>query len=158
RLLQLNVAGAFFLAVIVVGQVLGDWRNYRQEVLNKQVMLSLRRSLHERLLHLPLHQLSDMKTGGIVSRLSSDISTTTGLFQLAIVAPGVAVLRLLMALGILLVLNWQLAASAMAIVPGIMLLSFYFARRVRPIYRAIREDVNKVDGRVAELFGGIRIV
>ena len=29
---------------------------------------------------------------------------------------------------------------------------------MRPIYRAIREDVNQVDGRVAELFGGIRVV
>jgi ATP-binding cassette, subfamily B, bacterial len=43
-------------------------------------------------------------------------------------------------------------------VPAILLISFYFARRVRPIYRAIREDVNQVDGRVAELFGGIRVV
>ena len=158
RLTHLHVAGAGFLLVIAVGQLAGDWRNYRQEVLNKQVMLSLRRALHERLLHLPLHQLSDMKTGGIVSRLGGDINTTTGLLQMAIISPGVAVLRLLMALAILFVLNWRLAASAIAIVPGIMMISFYFARRVRPIYRAIREDVNQVDGRVAELFGGIRIV
>jgi ATP-binding cassette subfamily B protein len=158
RLMQLNMAGAAFLLVIVVGQVLGDWRNYRQQVLNKQVMLSLRRALHHRLLHLPLHQLSDMKTGGIVSRLSGDVDTTAGLLQMAIISPGVAVLRLLMALGILFFLNWRLAASAIGIVPGIMLVSFYFARRVRPIYRAIREDSNQVDGRVAELFGGIRVV
>jgi ATP-binding cassette subfamily B protein/subfamily B ATP-binding cassette protein MsbA len=158
RLTRLNLAGAIFLAVIILGQVAGDWRSYRQEVLNKQVMLSLRRTLQERLLHLPLHQLSDMKTGGIVSRLSSDINTTTGLLQMAIFSPGVAVLRLLLALGILFVMNWQLALSAIAIVPAIMLVSFYFARRVRPIYRAIREDVNAVDGRVAELFGGIRVV
>jgi ATP-binding cassette subfamily B protein/subfamily B ATP-binding cassette protein MsbA len=158
RLTHLHLAGAVFLAVIVFGQIAGDWRNYRQEVLNKQVMLSLRRALQERLLHLPLHQLSDMKTGGIVSRLSGDVNTTTGLLQMAIISPGVAVLRLLMALGILFFLNWRLASSAIAIVPGIMLVSFYFARRVRPIYRAIREDVNQVDGRVAELFGGIRVV
>jgi ATP-binding cassette subfamily B protein/subfamily B ATP-binding cassette protein MsbA len=158
RLVQLHLAGAAFLAVIVAGQVAGDWRNYRQEVVNKRVTLSLRRALHRRLLHLPLHELSNMKTGGIVSRLSGDVSTTAGLLQLAIISPGVAVLRLVMALGILFVLNWRLAASAIAIVPGIMLISFYFARRVRPIYRAIREDVNQVDGRVAELFGGIRIV
>jgi ATP-binding cassette subfamily B protein/subfamily B ATP-binding cassette protein MsbA len=158
RFTRLHLAGAAFLAVIVVGQIAGDWRNYRQEVVNKQVMLSLRRALHQRLLQLPLHELSNMKTGGIVSRLSSDVSTTAGLLQMAIVSPGVAVLRLVMALVILFFLNWQLAASAIAIVPGIMLVSFYFARRVRPIYRAIREDVNQVDGRVAELFGGIRVV
>ena len=118
RLTQLHLAGAAFLAVIVVGQGASVWRNYRQEVVNKQVMLSLRRALHQHLLHLPLHDLSDMKTGGIVSRLSSDVSTTAGLLQMAIVSPGVAVLRLVMVLTILFFLNWRLAASAIAIVPG----------------------------------------
>jgi ABC-type multidrug transport system fused ATPase/permease subunit len=32
------------------------------------------------------------------------------------------------------------------------------ARRVRPIYRAIREDKSEVEGRVGETFGGIRVV
>ena len=50
-------------------------------------MLSLRRSLFERLLHLPLPKLWDMKTGGILSRLTGDVDTTTGLLQMAIVSP-----------------------------------------------------------------------
>jgi IS66 Orf2 like protein len=39
-----------------------------------------------------------------------------------------------------------------------MVISLVVARRVRPIYRAIREDKSEVDGRVAETFGGIRVV
>ena len=31
-------------------------------------------------------------------------------------------------------------------------------RRVRPIYRSMREDRSQVDGRVGETFGGIRVV
>ena len=50
-------------------------------------MLSLRRSLFDRLLHLPLPKLWDMKTGGILSRLTGDVDTTTGLLQMAIVSP-----------------------------------------------------------------------
>ncbi len=46
----------------------------------------------------------------------------------------------------------------MAILPGAMLLSFVFARRVRPIYRSIRKDAELVDGRVGETFSGIRVV
>ena len=42
-------------------------------------MLSLRRSLFERLLRLPLPTLWEMKTGGILSRLSGDVDSTTGL-------------------------------------------------------------------------------
>jgi ATP-binding cassette subfamily B protein/subfamily B ATP-binding cassette protein MsbA len=121
-------------------------------------MLSLRESLFERLLHLPLPKLWDMKTGGILSRLTGDIDTTTGLMQMAIVSPAVSIIRLLIAIVVLLTLNWRLAVTALAIVPGVMLLSFTFAKRVRPIYRSVRKDVERIDGRVGETFSGIRVV
>jgi len=39
-----------------------------------------------------------------------------------------------------------------------MLISFISARRIRPIYRSVRKDVEEIDGRVGETFGGIRVV
>jgi ATP-binding cassette subfamily B protein/subfamily B ATP-binding cassette protein MsbA len=47
---------------------------------------------------------------------------------------------------------------ALAIVPGVMLISFTSARRIRPIYRSVRKDVEQIDGRVGETFSGIRVV
>ena len=38
------------------------FKNYRQRLLNTRVMLTLRRALFDRLLHLPLPRLWDMKT------------------------------------------------------------------------------------------------
>jgi ATP-binding cassette subfamily B protein/subfamily B ATP-binding cassette protein MsbA len=43
-------------------------------------------------------------------------------------------------------------------VPGVMVVSFIFARRVRPIYRTVRRDAEAIDGRVGETFSGIRVV
>src|SRR3989442_13460051 len=99
-----------------------------------------------------------MKTGGILSRLTGDVETTTGLLQMAIVSPAISVIRLIIAIGILLTLNWQLAITALAIIPGVMVLSLIFTRRIRPIYRSVRKDVEIVDGRVGETFSGIRVV
>src|SRR5437870_263961 len=78
--------------------------------------------------------------------------------QMAIVSPAISVLRLVIAVGVLLALNWRLALTAMAVIPGIMLLSLTFARRIRPIYRSLRADVEQIDGRVGETFSGIRVV
>ena len=158
RLSRLNLAGATFLTVIVFSNLFGVLKDYRQRLLNVRLMLSLRRALYERLLHLPLPRLWDMKTGGILSRLTGDVDTTTGLLQMAIVSPLLSVLRLTIAIGVLLSLNWRLALMAMAVIPGAMLLSFAFSRRVRPIYRSVRKDVEQVDGRVGETFSGIRVV
>jgi ATP-binding cassette subfamily B protein len=158
RLNSLHMVGLLFLAVIIGARLLDSYRNYRLHQLNARVVLSLRRTLFERLLFLPLHKLSDMKTGGIISRLSGDVDTTSGMLQLALISPALSVLRLGIALAILFALNWRLALTALTVVPGIMVISFLAARRVRPIYRAIREDKAEVDGRVAETFGGIRVV
>ena len=158
RLTRLNLIGITFLAVIVLSNLASTFKDYRQRLLNVRVMLSLRRALFDRFLHLPLPRLWDMKTGGILSRLTGDIDTTTGLLQLAVISPSIAVIRLLVAIVILLTMNWRLALMAIAIIPGAMFISFTSARRVRPIYRSVRRDVEEIDGRVGETFSGIRVV
>jgi len=158
RLARLQLAGVAFLVVVVGSNLIGAVKDYRQRLLNVRVMLSLRRSLFHRLLHLPLPALWDMKTGGILSRLTGDVETTTGLLQMAVVSPAVSFIRLIIAVIILLSLNWRLALTALAIIPGIMLVSLTVARRVRPIYRSVRKDAEEIDGRVGETFSGIRVV
>jgi ATP-binding cassette subfamily B protein/subfamily B ATP-binding cassette protein MsbA len=158
RMASLNMIGVLFLAVVLVARLIEMSRNLLQHLLNVRLLLSLRRALFGQLLGLPLQNLTDMKTGGIISRLSGDIDRTTGLLQLAIISPGVSIVRLLIALGILLAINWQLALMSMAILPPALLLSLTIAKRVRPIYRSIRKENAAIDARVSETFGGIRVV
>ncbi len=158
RLTRLHLAGALFVGVIVLTRLVEVLKDYRQRLVNVRVMLSLRQSLFDRFLHLPLPKLWDMKTGGILSRLTGDVDTTTGLLQMAIMSPAISIIRLLVAVGLLMWLNWRLALTALAIIPGVMVVSFIFSRRVRPIYRVMRKDVELIDGRVGETFSGIRVV
>jgi len=86
------------------------------------------------------------------------VDTTTGLLQMAVVSPSISLIRLVIAVAVLLTLNWRLALMALAIIPGAMLMSFASARRIRPIYRTVRKDTEQIDGRVGETFSGIRVV
>jgi ATP-binding cassette subfamily B protein len=158
RVRRLHMAGGVFVGVIVVSNGFRVLKDYRQRLLNVRVMLSLRRSLFDRLLHLPLPKLWDMKTGGILSRLTGDVETTSGLLQMAVVSPTLSIVRLTIAVTVLMLLNWRLALTALAIIPGVMVISFSFSRRIRPIYRSVRKDTELVDGRVGETFSGIRVV
>jgi ATP-binding cassette subfamily B protein len=158
RLGRLHLTGGLFVGVVVCSKLIEAFKDYRQKLTNVQVTQSLRRSLFDRFLHLPLPKLWDMKTGGILSRLTGDVDTTTGLLQMAIMSPAISVIRLLVAVALLLHLNWRLALTALAILPGIMLMSFIFSRRIRPIYRSLRKDAEQIDGRVGETFSGIRVV
>src|SRR5688572_9328642 len=95
RFTRLNLAGGVFLGVIVLSNLVNVLKDYRQRLLNARVMLTLRRSLFERLLRLPLPKIWDMKTGGILSRITGDVDTTTGLLQMAIISPSISLIRLI---------------------------------------------------------------
>ena len=144
--------------MIIASNLVGALKDYRQRLLNTRVMLALRQAMFQRLLHIPLPKLWEMKTGGILSRLTGDVDTTTGLLQMAIMSPSVSLIRLAIAVVVLTSLNWRLALAALAIIPGVMVISFIFAKRVRPIYRSVRKDAEQIDGRVGETFSGIRVV
>jgi ATP-binding cassette subfamily B protein/subfamily B ATP-binding cassette protein MsbA len=158
KLRLLQFAGVIFLGIILLGQFLSVFKDYRTRQLNVRVVLSLRRTLFERMIRLPLVKLADMKTGGIISRLTGDVNMTSGLLQLGLISPGVSVIRLIIALAMLFYLNWRLALTAVMILPVVMGISYIVARRIRPIYRSMRGAAGRVDARVGETFGGVRVV
>jgi ATP-binding cassette subfamily B protein/subfamily B ATP-binding cassette protein MsbA len=151
------MAGAVFLGVIILTAGVGVLKDYRQRLLNVRVMLSLRRSLFERLLHLPLPKLWDMKPAAF-----SRASRRRGYDHRA-PADGD---RVAVDLGhspgdrgqysddVELATGTDSAGDH----PGAMLMSFTFSRRIRPIYRSLRKDAERIDGRVGETFSGIRVV
>src|SRR5688572_29363518 len=49
RLTRLHMAGAAFLGVIIISNLVGVLKDYRQRLLNVKVMLSLRRALFDRM-------------------------------------------------------------------------------------------------------------
>ena len=146
------------IAVLLAKQAIDSVRSYRTQVLNAKVIFRLRGRLYGRLLTLPLNELGELKTGGIVSRLSSDVDAVSGLVQSAVISPAVAALRIVLTVGLLLWLSWRLAVAALVLLPPIAVASFFWSRRVRPIYRSAQQDRTGVDAGVSETFGGIRVV
>ena len=146
------------VALMLLQQALEAYRGYRMTVLNARIVFRLRQKLYEHLLAMPLRKLQEMKGGGIVSRVSGDVDELRNLLQMGIITPGVAILTVVMTVSVLVWLSWKTALVAMALIPPIVALNIVWLRRVRPIYRAMREARSEIDGRVVETFSGIRVV
>jgi ATP-binding cassette subfamily B protein/subfamily B ATP-binding cassette protein MsbA len=155
---QLNIFGGAIVLLLLLKQGIDALRDQRTFVLNAQVIFRLRKRLFDRLLSLPLTDLSEMKSGGIVSRLSGDVDSVSGLVQMALISPGVALIRVVLTIAILFYLSTQLALVGFVLLPPLAFVSFMWLRRVRPIYRSMREDRSTIDARVTETFGGVRVV
>ncbi|MCC6580759.1 MAG: ABC transporter ATP-binding protein [Phycisphaeraceae bacterium] len=158
RIKRMAMYGSVLIGLTVLSAVAEAWRTYLVTVLNAKFVYRVRQNLHDHVLRLPLSDLSQLKAGGVVSRLSGDVDATTGLIQMAVISPGVALVQAAAALGIIVVWNWKLAMAAMAVVPPMVLAHGFWVRGIRPIYRSMRGDRQAVDARVTETFGGIRVV
>lgn len=143
-----------FLASALLGWV----RNLKIQLYNSKLAFALRSKLFERILYLPLPELGDMKSGGILSRLSTDVDNTTGLLQTAILTPGLATLRFVFTMVIIFTLDWRIASALILALPPVLLLQMTWARKIRPIWRSMGEDRQEIDARVNEGINGIRVV
>ncbi len=146
------------LGLLFVSRSLEMYRNLQTISLNHRFIVRLRRRLHRHLLHLPLSELHDLKTGTIVSRLSGDVDKATGLLQMAVMSPLAAMWRVIFASSILLVWNWKLALVVWAVLPPMVVVSLLWVKRIRPIFRSAGRDRNQIDARATEAFSGIRVV
>lgn len=155
---ELLLVAAVMLLVFLLGSLANFARQLRTTLLSGKLAFDLRIRLFDRILRLPLDQVQGMKTGGVLSRLSTDVDNTTDLVQNALLSPLLAVLRLLATLAVMFLLEWRLALAAVVIMPPIMVVHHRFIRRVRPIWRAIGADRQEIDGRTGEAIGGLRVV
>ncbi|MCC6782576.1 MAG: ABC transporter ATP-binding protein [Planctomycetes bacterium] len=155
---ELILVSAAMFVVFLLGSLAGFWRNLRMTLLTAHLAFDLRRQLFERILRLPLDEVHALKTGGVISRLSSDVENTTGLVPNAILNPVLAGLRLVATLAVMFWLEWRLALAALVIMPPVMVVHSRFIRRVRPIWRSISVDRQEIDARVGEAIAGLRVV
>lgn len=153
----LIVCGAV-CGLLVIMQTCDTIRNYTMSVLNAKVIFRVRQQLFDRLIRLPLGKLSELKSGGITSRLSQDTDKVTGMVQQAIITPAVAGMRVIFTVAVITFLSWPLALIAALMIPPIVLVNLIWIKKVRPIYRAMAEARADVDARITETFGGIRVV
>ncbi|HLU38584.1 MAG TPA: ABC transporter ATP-binding protein [Planctomycetota bacterium] len=158
RQFELLATAALMLAVFLLASLANFWRNLRMTLLGARLAFDLRVRLFDRILRLPLEQVQAMKTGGVLSRLSTDVDSTTDLVHNALLAPMLSALRLLATLAVMFVLEWRLALAAVVVMPLIMLLHHRSIRRVRPIWRAIGADRQDIDARTGEAISGLRVV
>ena len=122
------------------------------------VIMDMRRAVHDHVVRLPIRFFDDTKSGELISRIMSDAEGIRNLVGTGIVMLVGGVFTAVLALCVLIYLNWQITVLTLVILAafgGVMALAF---RKLRPIFRE-RQKINAdVTGRLGETLGGIRLV
>lgn len=123
-----------------------------------QTQITIRRRVFEHAIQLPLHRVYDMKSGGVASLIREDAGGVADLIFSMLYNPWRAIVQFVGSLAILMFVDWKLMVGGLLLLPIVWVTHRTWINRIRPLYRDIRKQRQKIDAGATETFGGIRVV
>ncbi|MBD2260187.1 ABC transporter ATP-binding protein [Pseudanabaena sp. FACHB-2040] len=160
---QGNVEGVAQLMVItLVGFFIQKLGQYGQDSLMAKVALQaafkVRREVYTHVHKLSLSYFERAQTGDLAYRLTEDIDRI-GEVVLKLFHDFIpSALQLIVVLGYMIYLNWQLTATALVLVPILAILAGWFGDKMLSFSRNSQNLVSDLSSLVTEVFSGIRLV
>jgi ABC-type multidrug transport system fused ATPase/permease subunit len=133
-----------------ISQVLG--------VAAQRAITEMRKDVEAHVMRLPVRYFDSTKTGILISRIMTDAEGIRNLVGTGLVQLTGSLLTALMALCVLLYLNWKLTAVTILVLGTFGLGLGTAFRRLRPLFRERGQINAEVTGRLGETLGGVRIV
>jgi subfamily B ATP-binding cassette protein MsbA len=124
----------------------------------QRAITDMRKDVEAHVVRLPIGYFDQTKSGVLISRIMTDAEGIRNLVGTGLVQLTGSILTAVMALTILIYLNWQLTLITILVLGGFgggMATAF---RRLRPLFRERGQINAEVTGRLAETLGGVRIV
>ena len=154
-LVQLAIAGAVIF--LVRGAV-----QYGQDTLMAKsaltIALKLRQIVFSHLQRLSLSYFQSAKIGDLSYRLTEDIDRIGEVINKFFHQFIPCVLQLIVVLGYMFYLNWQLTAATLIIAPIMAVLIGYFGEQLLKFSRRSQNRTSNLSALLTEVFGGIRLV
>jgi ATP-binding cassette subfamily B protein len=151
-------AGLFVVAVAAVGGIF-NFAYRRALALGAEGLVKrLRDRLYSHIQYLPFEWHTEVQTGDIVQRCTSDVDIVRNFVFSQVIEIGRAVVLVVFAYGILFHMNFMMAAASFAFIPVVFLYSFIFLRKASVHFLAADEAEGQLLAIAQENFSGVRVV
>ena len=154
--LWLMVVGLVGVYVLLWLTDLGD--QYTRHVLGARFIFDLRMHIYAYLQRLSLSFFERTSTGELMSRVTNDVNALEQFVTHGVILTTVDLLRLVGASAVLLALEWRLALIMLVLVPVMAAGLRWFNRRVRPVYRSVRDRLGDINAKLEDNLAGIRVI
>jgi len=147
-----------FLAAVVLSHVFGAARTIAMHVLGYRFMYKVRMQCYRHIMKLGMDYFERQRSGDIMSRISNDVQAVETMVTHGtddIISKG---FHILMAVSILVVIDWKATLVAFAPVPIFVVCIWVFAHYIRPVFRKIRQELGEINVKLQERIGGIRVI
>jgi ATP-binding cassette, subfamily B, bacterial len=124
----------------------------------KRIQAAVRRRVFSHAVRLPLQRVYQLKSGGVSGVLREDAGAVGDLVFGLIYNPWRSVVQLVGGLAVLAYVDWRMLVAVAAMAPIVYFTHSMWIRRIRPLFRDVRAQRQRIDGHAAEAFGGMRVV
>ena len=131
---------------------------YTRHVLGARFIFDLRTHIYAYLQRLSISFFERTSTGELMSRVTNDVNALEQFVTHGVILTTVDLLRLLGASAVLLALDWRLASLVLLLLPIMAVSLRWFNRRVRPIYRSVRDRLGDINAKLEDNLAGIRVI
>src|SRR5262249_57299833 len=100
----------------------------------------------------------ESRSGDLMMRMTSDISAVQDFITSALVGIVVNVLTIAGILGVMFYVNWRFTLLALAVVPVLFAVVYFYTRRIKAASRAVRKREGELLSGVAEVLSSIHVV
>jgi len=147
-----------YIGLLIFGQVIGSFSGYLMNVAGQRLLHRLRMDIYDKYQALSLSYYDDKRIGDLLSRVTGDINQLQDLIINTVNSLIRQVFGMGFALYYMCQYNWQLAMLILVLMPLLAVGMFFYTRKVRPMYRAIRDSFGDLSAKVAENLSGIRVI
>lgn len=158
RVQLLFLIGGVVIATSLVASIIHLWGRWSATKAVNHVQVKLRKRAFEHGMHLPLHRVYELKSGGAASLLREDAGGAAELIFSLIYNPWRAIVQFIGSLAILTFVDWRMMAGGLLALPIIYFTHRTWIRRIRPLWRDVRSQRQEIDSHATEAFGGMPIV
>jgi ABC-type multidrug transport system fused ATPase/permease subunit len=155
RLLYLTIA----MLVVLLGQVLSQLSfNYYANWLGESVIRDVRINLFQKMLGFKMKYFDNSSLGVLVTRAVADMQRIGEIFSQGFFVIVADLLKMLVAAGVMIYINWRLALIVFAVLPLILYATRLFQKAMKVAFTEVRAEVSNLNSFVQERITGMRIV
>lgn len=156
RMLHLLTLGLLTLFVVRFGVAYVG--SYLLLIVGEKVSIDLRTRLFDHLQTLDIAFFRRRRVGDLVSRLTNDAGSIRAAVNQSLVTSVLTVFQVLVAMAIMLVLNWRLAVIVALAAPAATLLSRHYGPKLQAVSHQAMERIGRAVGFLQEVLNGIPVV
>ncbi|MCS7044235.1 MAG: ABC transporter ATP-binding protein/permease [Bryobacteraceae bacterium] len=151
------LAGAVAALSLVKG-VFMYWMRVILVGVSRDVEYDMRNDLFAHLVRLDGGFFARYRTGDLMARATNDLNAVRMMMGPAVMYLAETSLTLVLALGVMLAVDWRLTLWALAPAPLISVAVAFFGRRIHDRFEAIQKLFSDISSRVQESLAGIRVI